>query len=565
MSGMKFSGWGAPDKTFVTEDKPKLWPFIRETLGMDPEHRSTPVDWDTIPVAAPRIDERFSAALKGIVGETNIFADRQVRLRHAMGKSYRDLLRARTGQLGRIPDLVVTPGSHEEVEALLRAADEHGVKVIPFGGGTNIVGGVEVSPAVEGPAITVSLRRMKRLLSIDAESLTATMEAGMLGPEIEDALNRAGYSLGHFPDSFEFSTLGGWLATRSAGMQSDLYGKIEDMVVALKMATPQGTIATANVPKAAAGPDLNQIVVGSEGVLGIITEATMQIHRLAGREYRGILFPDFRSGAEFMRTCVQERYGASTVRLSNDQETALGFAMKKTSTPFQGFVQRAFKLHLTKVRRFKMEGACLLIAGLEGSAREIGQKRRPLLALARKFGGVDLGTSVGDRWFAGKYDYPYLRDAVMDHGCMADVTETAVPWSQVVPIHEKVKAAMHAHLRRGASPGYVGCHISHSYPSGACLYFTFGTAQQKGDELGQYLRAKKTIVDVLVEAGAALSHHHAIGYEHLPWMERYLGPCGIKVLAGLKAALDPRDTCNPGKLIPGPAAALDQFWPALSS
>jgi alkyldihydroxyacetonephosphate synthase len=564
MSGMKFSGWGAPDKTFVTADKPKLWPFIRETLGMDPANCSVPVDWDTISVDPPRVGERFSTALRSIVGETNIFADRQTRLRHALGKSYRDLLRARAGTVGRIPDLVVTPGNHEEVEALLRAAAEHGVKIIPFGGGTNIVGGVEVSPALEGATITVSLRRMNRLLHIDGESLTATLQAGMLGPEIEEALNRAGYSLGHFPDSFEFSTLGGWLATRSAGMQSDLYGKIEDMVVALKMATPQGTIATPNVPKAAAGPDLNQIVVGSEGVLGIITEATMQIHRLTKREYRGVLFPDFQSGAELMRACVQERCGASTVRLANDQETALGFAMKKASSRWQNLLQNAFKFHLTKVRRFQMTGACLLIAGLEGDQREIGAKRRQLLALCRKFGGVDLGTTVGDRWFAGKYDYPYLRDVIMDHGCMVDVTETAVPWSQVVPIHEKVKAALHAHMRHGASSGYVGCHISHSYPSGACLYFTFATAQIKGDELAQYLRAKKLIVDTLVESGAALSHHHAIGYEHLPWMRRYLGACGLEVFRGLKATLDPQNVCNPGKLIPGPDAALEQYWPNIA-
>jgi len=561
MNEMKFAGWGDPRKTFAIEGKPGLWPFIERTLGLTGSRVVPPADFETIPLPEPRIEGGFVAALRGGLREDQMSSDRRTRLQHCFGKSYRDLLRARAGQIGRAPDMVLFPHSQDEVELIVRAADQHGVKVIAFGGGTNIVGGVEVSPVVRGMAVSVSLRRMNKVLRIDETSLVATIEAGILGPELEAALNQAGYSLGHFPDSFEFSTLGGWLATRSAGMQSDRWGKIEDMVVSLTMATPVGTIRTPVVPKAATGPDLNQLIVGSEGTLGIITEATMQIHRRLGSEYRGLLVPDFETGVKLLRRCLSDDCLPSTMRLSCPDETKLGFAMKPQSSPWKQWVQRAGKVWLSLTSGIRMEEACLMILGFEGDAAQIAAKRAQVLARARELGAVDLGTSTGARWFAGKYDYPYLRDFVMERGGMADVTETAVVWADLLPVYQKVKQALRGCLAREGFPGYVGCHISHTYPSGACLYFTFAAAQEPGRELEQYLHAKRTAVEAIVESGAALSHHHAIGYEHLLWLERSLGMTGVRALRGLKAALDPNNVCNPGKLLPGPEAALDQYWP----
>jgi len=558
---MKFAGWGDPAKSFSLEGKPDLWPFIRRVSGVADRAPQPPVAFDSIALPEPRIDEAFFSAMKKQLRDDQIASDRTTRLFHCYGKSYRDLLRAIAGQVERAPDLVLFPESHEEVEAIVATAAASGVKLIAYGGGTNIVGGVEVTPATAGTVATVSLRRMKRVLKIDESSLVATMEAGLLGPELEAALNAAGYSLGHFPDSFEYSTLGGWLATRSAGMQSDRWGKIEDMVVSLTMVSPSGTLRTREVPKAATGPDLNQLVVGSEGILGLITEATMKIHPLEGREYRGLLVPDFASGVALIRRCLRDDCLPSTMRLSCPEETQLGIAMKPRPSPGKAILQGLGKAWLRAAKGIRMEKACAIIVGFEGDRKRIAAQRRRVLALTRERGGIDLGTSAGDRWYAGKYDYPYLRDALMVRGGMVDVTETSALWSEILPLYETMKRALHDHLRRGDHPGYVGCHLSHSYAAGACLYFTFASEREQGNELNQYLAAKRAAVEAIVASGAALSHHHAIGYEHLPWIEQALGEAGLRALRGLKDALDPGHLCNPGKLLPGPDSSLDHYWP----
>lgn len=558
---MKFAGWGDPLKSFSLEEKPDLWSFIQRVSGVADRVPQAPVAFDSISLLEPRIDDRFLSSLRKCLREDQIASDRSTRLSHCYGKSYRDLLRAIAGQVDRAPDLVLFPESHEEVEAIVAAAVASDVKLIPFGGGTNIVGGVEVTPAISGTVATVSLRRMKRVLQIDESSLVATMEAGLLGPELEAELNSAGYTLGHFPDSFEYSTLGGWLATRSAGMQSDRWGKIEDMVVSLTMVSPTGTLRTPCVPKAATGPDLNQLIVGSEGILGFITEATMKIHPLEGREYRSLLVPDFASGVALIRRYQRDDCLPSTMRLSCPEETQLGIAMKPRPSPAKAILQRVGKAWLRATKGIQMEKACAIIVGFEGDRKRIAAQRKRVLALTREHGGIDLGTSAGDRWYAGKYDYPYLRDALMVRGGMVDVTETSVLWSEVLPLYETMKRTLHDHLRRGEYPGYVGCHLSHSYAAGACLYFTFAAEREQGREMGQYLAAKRAAVEALVASGAALSHHHAIGYEHLPWISQALGDSGLRALRGLKDALDPDHLCNPGKLLPGPDSSLDHYWP----
>jgi alkyldihydroxyacetonephosphate synthase len=548
---MKFGGWGDPGKAYDLASRPHLWPFVETQIGLPATIVNPPLRAEEITLPAPRVDEGFLAAAREIVGPENVATDPTARLFHAYGKSYRDLLRARTGDFGRAPDAVVFPQGRPQVEALLQAAVRHGVQVVPFGGGTNIVGGVEVDGSRAGMAITLSLRRMNRVLSIDRVARTAHIEAGALGPELEAALAREGFSLGHFPDSFEFSTLGGWLATRSAGMQSDAYGKIEDMVLSLSLCTPRGTLVTRNVPRSSTGPDLAQIAVGSEGTLGVITDAVMRIHPIGVQEYRGLLVPGFENGIALARELTHAGALPTTTRIANQQETALGFAMKPRSTGASAYIARAFKAYLKHVKRFPMADACLMIAGFEApSTAELAHRRKRTLAICRDFGAVDLGTSVGARWFAGKYDYPYLRDVVMDRGGMVDVTETAATWDVLPALYREVKTSLHALLRRDVFPGYVGCHLSHSYPTGACLYFTFAARAERGNELPQYLAAKKLIFELLLKHGATLTHHHAVGYELLPWMPRYLGTTGVQLLRGLKAAMDPQNLCNPGKLIP---------------
>ncbi|HVS51204.1 MAG TPA: FAD-binding oxidoreductase [Opitutaceae bacterium] len=562
---MAFTGWGYPGSAFDASDKPALWNFIERRLGLTRARPTPPIDAKTIAVPASRLDAASAEALRALLGAENFTTDGETRLLHSFGKSYRDLLRARRGEIGRVPDAVAFPESAAQVAEIFAVARSRRLKVIPFGGGTNIVGGVEPSPAWDGGVLTVSLRRMNRLLALDEISQVATLEAGALGPELEAALNARGWTLGHFPDSFEYSTLGGWLATRSAGMQSDARGKIEDMVVALTCVTPAGTIETRAVPRGATGPDLNQLLVGSEGIFGIITSATMRVHRLATREYRGLLMPDFATGVEFMQRCWREGVPPSTMRLSNPEETQLSFTLKSPGSAWSRWFSAAAKTYLRVGRGFDFERVCLMIVGWEGAAEDVARRRDRALALARECNAFDAGVSAGDSWFARKYEYPLLRDLIMDIGGMADVTEASVLWKDALPVYEKVNAGLRQAVARDGVPGYIGCHLSHVYAHGVCLYFTFAAAREPGNELAQYLRLKKLAVDLLVSSGASLSHHHSIGYEHLPWMRDYAGAPALAAWRGVKAALDPDNLCNPGKLLPSAESALEHYWPGWKS
>lgn len=561
MKMMSFHGWGDPTKAADSTAMPKLWPLIEQRLGLSPDHITPPVPFASIEVPASRATDTQITALAAIVGPENTSTSRETRLLHSFGKSYRDLLRARQGKVPRSPDVVVFPTNHDQVTSLLQVAVTHGLKLVPFGGGTNIVGGVEASPAIAEPVVTVSLRHLNQLVSLDETSGIAVLQAGMLGPELEAALEERGFTLGHFPDSFEFSTLGGWLATRSAGMQSDHRGNIKDMVVALRMATPTGDLRTSPVPHSAAGPDITQIAVGSEGVLGIITEATMRVYRVQPREYRGVLMPTIEAGIEFMRRCHESDVAPSTMRLSDAEETLLSSALKPPSGKLEKRITPVIKSYLQRVRGFDPDEICLLILGWEGTGPATTARRNAALKIARQLNGFDAGNSPGNAWYARKYDYPYLRDFLMHHGGLVDVAETSTSWREALSTYQVIREGLRQEVARGDFPGYVGCHFSHSYPTGVCLYFTFATARDADHPLDQYRRIKGRSMDLIMRQRAALSHHHAVGYEHLPWMAQYQGAVSMAILRQLKQGLDPAEVCNPGKLIPTPASALPHYWP----
>lgn len=546
---MKWWGWGSVDVEFPMAHKPILWPWICEQVGLPADAKPTkPVPRSAVVLPPPVTNGAFLAAVQKVLKPEQILQSEDERLLHAYGKSYPDLLRVRRGEVGQAPDVVILPAAHADVEAVVRAAQAHNVCVIPFGGGTNIVGGVNPLDRSGRMVVSLDLRDMNRLLSLDAPSQTATIEAGALGPKLEEDLQRRGWSLGHHPDSYEFSTLGGWLATRSAGMQSDAYGKIEDMVVALRLVTPAGTITTRPAPKAATGPDLNQMAVGSEGVLGVITEATMRIHpNPAVRAYHGFLFPNFESGYHAIYECVTGGFPPTLFRLSDARETELAFHMKRPDTGLKGLVTGAFKKYLVS----KGYGApCLMIVGFEGEPEVVATLRAGASRFLKKHEGFHVGTKVGEGWSRDKYNLPYLRDYVMDYGVMADVAETSTVWSNLLPLYHAAKKTLEDRFRADNKPFYLGCHISHTYKTGASLYFTFAAHMTPGRELEEYYRYKRLITETFVTHGGTLSHHHAIGIEHLDWLEREVTPTGVRAIKGMKAALDPNGIMNPGKLIP---------------
>jgi alkyldihydroxyacetonephosphate synthase len=546
---MKWWGWGAEGVEFPMQHKPKLWPWICRELGLDPAGRPVPpVPRSGIALPKPVLNRSFLAALERALKPDQITGSEDERLLHAYGKSYPDLLRVRRGEVERAPDLVILPGGHADVEAVIREAQRHSVCVIPFGGGTNIVGGVNPVDRTGRMVVSLDLRNMNRVLSLDEQSMTATIEAGALGPKLEEDLQRLGYSLGHHPDSFEFSSLGGWLAARSAGMQSDAYGKIEDMVVSLRMVTPMGTITTRPAPKAATGPDLDQMAVGSEGVLGVITEATMRVHpNPPVRAYHGFLFPSFEEGFRAIHECVGSRFPPSLFRLSDARETELAFQMKGSARGLLGLAEGWFKSYLA---RTGYAAPCLMIAGFEGDPVGVRAVRAGAFRILKKHRGFHLGTKVGDSWSREKYNLPYLRDYIMDYGVMADVAETSTVWSNVLPLYRSARKTLEDRFRADGRRFYLGCHISHTYKTGCSLYFTFAAWMTPGKELEEYYRYKRLITETFVTHGGTLSHHHAVGIEHLDWMEREVTPTGVRALKGLKAALDPSGIMNPGKLIP---------------
>jgi alkyldihydroxyacetonephosphate synthase len=547
---MKWWGWGDVDATFNSDAHPSFWPYAKSQLGIEREAPPMPpVRLEAVHLPEPTINHHFLAALRSTMYAQQICDARLERVIHAYGKGFRDLFRLRHGSAEGAPDLVVYPENENDVLATLRAAADHDVVVIPFGGGSNIAGCLE---RTETRRMTVSLdmRRMRRMLAVDSESFTARVEAGIFGPDLEEQLNAHGITLGHFPDSFLHSTLGGWIATRSAGMQSDKYGKIEDMVVALRMVTPEGVLATRSVPKSSNGIDVNHLCIGSEGTLGVITEATMRVHRRPeSRVVPAFLFPDFECGIQAMRECARLECMPAMARLNDPDKTALSLAFKPASSQVSQVVNKIFK-HYLRAKGFDLPRTCLMLTAFEGPSADVARRSRDAGSIYRRFGGISMGPSAGKSFESTKYDFPHIRDYLLERGVTADVSETSTVWSNIAPLyHAAIRAIRDGVLESGVAP-WTGCHISHSYRCGASLYFTFGFVQNLGHEMEQYLKVKRAAQQSFIDHGATLSHHHAVGTEHLPWLAADISPLGVTAVAAIKRGLDPGNNMNPGRLRP---------------
>ncbi|HTS10977.1 MAG TPA: FAD-binding oxidoreductase [Candidatus Limnocylindrales bacterium] len=560
---MKWWGWGDPDVLFNSAAHPGFWPYASSKLGIDGDMRpAAPPHLDSVELPDPVTNRRFLTDISSALRPDQVCDSRYERIVHAYGKGFRDLFRMRRGNLESAPDLVVYPETEDDVLAVLRAAAHHDVVVIPFGGGSNISGCLE-RMETRRMAVSLDTRRMRRVLVVDRESFTARVQAGVFGPDLEQQLAAQGMTLGHFPDSFLHSTLGGWIATRSAGMQSDKYGKIEDMVVALRMITPDGILATRSVPKSSNGIDVNHLCIGSEGTLGVITEATMRVHpRPQARIVPAFLFPEFEAGVHAIRECVSRECMPSMVRLNDPDKTALSVAFKRPSSPLSQAVSKAFKTAL-RFKGFDMPRACLMLVAFEGRHADVARHLRNVSSIYRRSGAVSLGYSAGKSFEATKYDFPHIRDFLLAHDVTADVSETCTVWSNILPLYNATMDTMRKRIRERGMPPWAGCHISHTYQSGASLYFTFGFKQELGREMEQYLYVKRAVQQSFIDHGATLSHHHAVGTEHLPWLTADISPLGIRAVAALKQGLDPGNILNPGRL--QPSAHPFEDWARITS
>ena len=539
---MRWWGWGEDGHVVAMPEAATA--LLREEIGADP---SAPprhhVALEEVRLPAPRLPAAARERLSAAVGAERVRDDREARVAHAAGRSYPDLVRLRVGDGSSAPDAVVTPESVDQVRAVLAACAEGGVAVVPFGGGTSVVGGVEpVSDGFAG-AVSIDLRSLDRVVSIDRTSLTATFEAGLNGPRIEGALGAEGLTLGHFPQSFEYSTVGGWIATRSAGVASTGYGRIDELVEGLRLVAPAGEVDARALPASAAGPDLRELLVGSEGVLGVICEATLRVRRAPGeRRYEGWWFGSFAEGREAFRVMEQADASPDVARLSDEDETRFSLVFASPG----GAVERLGRAYLRARGR---ESGCLAIVGFEGTAEDVERRRVRTGSLLRAGGGIALGRRPGELWVRSRYTGPYLRDELLDRAILVDTLETAGSWTNLDSLYRATADALRSALSERGTRPFVMCHVSHLYRSGASLYFTF-MARQQDDALAQWRAAKAAASEAIVAAGGTITHHHAVGRDHARWMRAEVGEMGLELIRAAKERLDPAGIMNPGKLLP---------------
>jgi alkyldihydroxyacetonephosphate synthase len=533
---MKWWGWGDPAKR-VQLGHDALATLRSELGAAEPDERPA-LEEVVLPEPVPVPDAIIDA-----VGRGAVYSEREDRLRRAAGRSYPDLIRLRSGRLDEAPDAVVMPSSSSELARVLEICARERVAVVPFGGGTSVVGGVDPASGEFERLISLDLGRLGEV-SVDHRSLTATLGPGLRGPDAERALGEHGVTLGHFPQSFEYATIGGFAATRSAGQASSGYGRFDALVTSIALTTPIGEIRTLATPHTAAGPALRELVVGSEGALGVISEVTARVRPAPEHcRYEAWMAADFDSGAEIARSLAQADALPDVVRLSDPSETRLSMALSGT-----GGAKRALLDGYLKLRR--RVGGCLVICGWEG-AREAVERRRALaVRRLRAGGGVSLGGAPGRAWERSRYEGPYLRDELLDLGYMAETLETAHTWSGLAGLYEAVRSAIASALAEQGTPGLVMCHLSHAYRDGASLYYTFLARRRPGAELEQWRAVKSAASEAITEAGGTITHHHGVGRDHLPYMRREVGELGLDALRAVKDRLDPIGIMNPGKLIP---------------
>ena len=523
----RWNGWGFADETFAVSGELAGW--LGDRLGAGQSMRAAAESEIAIPDATE---------LPGLPCEVAI--DAATRLRHAAGMSYPDVVALRRGTVA-VPDGVAFPSSSSEVVGVLQAAAAADIAVVVRGGGSSVVGGVTVTPRRR--TLVLSLNRLRGLVEIDRVSMLARFQAGTYGPEVEATLAGYGFRLGHEPQSFEHSTIGGWVAARSAGQRSTGVGKIEDLVAGLEIATPDGVWRLDARPAGATGPGLLQALIGSEGRLGVITEVVVRVRPLAEVESGfTVLMPTWSLGVEVARRLVQRGNPVEVLRLSDRTESEMALAVLHLSRLARRGLQ-----WLSGRQRYR--GSCLLLLGWSGERAAVLAAQREAREAWRDAGGVSLGSYGFRSWRRDRFRHPYLRDSLLDAGWGIDTLETAAPWSVLPAVYEAVRSALTKEAGRAGFRCVVLGHLSHAYRDGASLYFTVLWPLQVGEGAGRWHCLKVAATDAIRAAGGTLSHHHGIGSMHAPWLVGEVGATGVKLLRAMTAAVDPGLVVNRGTLL----------------
>ncbi|HXV37139.1 MAG TPA: FAD-binding oxidoreductase [Myxococcota bacterium] len=559
----RLDGWGFSDSGFriaqsgsvemygdrydlAGSELPELLPWMSRAIGMQLEPSDRQPSHYPPAIPESRRSPAFLAELRKFVAEDAICDDAEVRLRHGHGHSQQEIYAIRHGVMSRVPDLVIFPGEAEHVEAIVAAALRHRVCLIPYGGGTNVSHAL-VCPSHEQRTIaSIDLSRMNRVLWIDPGDRMACIEAGATGREIAQTLARHGFTLGHEPDSIEFSTLGGWIACHASGMKKNRYGNIEDLVLDVSAVTATGVLARSRVaPRESVGVDLRRWLYGSEGGLGIITHATLRVSPLpAVQRYQSVVFRSFEQGFDFLYDLKQNGIAPASVRLTDNLQFQFSRALKPAGTRATRLKGRLERLYVTRVRSFDADSmvACTLV--FEGSAAEVDAQQSALFRIARRHGGLKAGPENGRRGYELTFAIAYIRDFAMDHYVLAESFETSIPWSRALALCERVKRRVRdEHAARGL-PGipFISCRITQLYDTGVCIYFYlayfYKGVERPSEVFAELERAARAEV---LAGGGSLSHHHGIGKLRAPFLPEILSAPALEWQRRIKQAIDPEN------------------------
>jgi alkyldihydroxyacetonephosphate synthase len=527
----RWNGWGDDAIEFALN--PDALAFLAQRIGTGTSVPDATLEQVTAAVPASRLP-----------AHPLVDTGAETRLRNGLGQSLPDWLKLRHGKTGPLPDGVAFPETSTDVRALLDYAKQCGAAVIPYGGGTSVVGHLTAQDG-ERPVLTVNLSRLSRLIDFDTESQLATFGAGITGPDLEAQLRARGYTLGHFPQSFEYSTLGGWVVTRSSGQQSLRYGRIEQLFAGGKLEAPGGTLAMPTFPASAAGTDLREVVLGSEGRLGILTEATVRITPQPAREeFHAVFFPDWRHAENAVRTLAQAKLPLSMLRLSNAVETL-------TSLTLAGHKTLISLLQTYLSWRGCGPYKCVLLVGASGSKALVDYAIEQAFNITRNFDGAHVGRGFGDKWKQNRFRNVYLRNAAWQHGYAIDTVETAVDWPRVQPMMEAVERGAADALAEFGERVHTYTHLSHLYAQGASVYTTFvyRRAASYEADLERWQKLKAAACAAIVANGGTISHQHGVGADHAPYLQAEKGEAGMAAMHALCRHFDPQGMMNPGKLI----------------
>jgi alkyldihydroxyacetonephosphate synthase len=532
---------------------PDLVPWVRTVLANPVVERPATAGRYPAPVPAGQRPDAFLREAEGLLGAAHVAADPLVRMRRAHGHTLDEMYGIKHEGLHRVPDAVVFPGSTDDVVRLVSLAGRHRVVLVPYGGGTNVSEALRLPEDEPRAIVAVDMKRMNRIRWIDPVNRLACIEAGAVGRHITAQLARHGFTMGHEPDSYEFSTMGGWVATNASGMKKNRYGNIEDLLVDLEAVTPTGVIRRdATTPRESVGPDPRRWLLGSEGTLGIVTTATVKIFALPERvEHDALLFPSFEAGVAFLHDLARSGQVPASVRLVDNLQFQLSQTLRPKATGAKAFRRRAERWVVTKLKGFQPTEmvACTLL--FEGSDEEVGRQMRTVRRLSAARGAMRAGAENGRKGYQLTFGIAYIRDFVLKYGVLAESFETSVEWSRALELVQRVKAriAREAKARGVQGPPFVTARVTQVYQTGVCIYFYLGLNDDGlADPLGTYGAVEHAARDEILRCGGALSHHHGVGKRRQGFLPTVYPPAALEWLRALKRGIDPQNIFGIGNL-----------------